>query len=178
MAHRSNFSEKKLSSSTYVGKTEISNPLLGKKSQLKNFPHTSPLKNIKNYQNFHHQQSATALEWWAAKWLTAVATAIGLPWSDKDSTQVNNSNNKNQGHHQQKLFCFIFLGRVFLMGTHKLTRTQPFQRAIVIQRWCLSRKKITRNSNRFFKNVFPFLAAKNERMTSGDNRLTWLSRMM
>ena len=68
MAHRSNFSEKKLSSSTYVGKTEISNPLLGKKSQLKNFPHTSPLKTIKifqNYQNFQHhqkQQSTTALE--------------------------------------------------------------------------------------------------------------------
>ena len=68
--HRSNFSEKKLSSSTYVGKTEISIPLLGKKSQLKNFPHTSPSKTIKifknyqifqNYQNYHHQQS-TALE--------------------------------------------------------------------------------------------------------------------
>ena len=47
MAHRSNFSEKKLSSSTYVGKTEISNPLLGEKSQLKNFPHTSLSKTIK-----------------------------------------------------------------------------------------------------------------------------------
>ena len=54
MAHRSNFSEKKLSSSTYVGKTEISNPLLGKKSQPKNFPHTSPSKIIKNYQNFQN----------------------------------------------------------------------------------------------------------------------------
>ena len=52
MAHRSNFSEKKLSSSTYVGKTEISNPLLGKKSQLKNFPHTSPSKTIKTIKIF------------------------------------------------------------------------------------------------------------------------------
>ena len=49
MAHRSNFSEKKLSSSTYVGKTEISIPLLGEKSQLKNFPHTSP-KTIKIFK--------------------------------------------------------------------------------------------------------------------------------
>ena len=57
MAHRSNFSEKKLSSSTYVGKTEISNPLLGKKSQPKNFPHTSPSKTIKNYQNYQNFNS-------------------------------------------------------------------------------------------------------------------------
>ena len=50
MAHRSNFSEKKLSSSMYLGKTEISNPLLGEKSQPKNFPHTSPSKTIKIFK--------------------------------------------------------------------------------------------------------------------------------
>ena len=50
MAHRSNFSEKKLSSSTYVGKTEISNPLLGKKSQPQKFSTYITIETIKFFK--------------------------------------------------------------------------------------------------------------------------------
>ena len=59
MAHRSNFSEKKPSSSMYLGKMEISIPLLGKKSQPKNFPHTSPSKTIKIFKNYHQQSTVS-----------------------------------------------------------------------------------------------------------------------
>ena len=79
MAHRSNFSEKKLSSSTYVGKTEISNPLLGKKSQLKNFPHTSPSK---NYQNFSK----------LSKFSPSTVNSIGM----MSSKMVDSSSNSNR----------------------------------------------------------------------------------
>ena len=78
MAHRSNFSEKKLSSSTYVGKTEISNPLLGEKSQLKNFPHTSPLKIIKNYQNFHQQSTANSIGMMRSKMVDSSSNRLTL----------------------------------------------------------------------------------------------------
>ena len=83
MAYRSKFFHgKKLSSSTYVGKTEISIPLLGKKSQLKNFPYTSPSKIIKNYQNFHHQKFSPS----------TVNNSIGM----MSSKMVDSSSNSNR----------------------------------------------------------------------------------
>ena len=77
MAHRSNFSEKKLSSSTYVGKTEISNPLLGKKKSTQKF---STYITIENYQNFQKLSSST------------VSNSIGM----MSSKMVDSSSSSNR----------------------------------------------------------------------------------
>ena len=134
MAHRSNFSEKKLSSSMYLGKTEISIPLLGKKVNSKIFHihyyqnHWKTIKIFKTIKNYH-QQSTTV-------------NSIGMMSSKMvDSSNSNRLTMKWQGQHtskqqqQQKSksppaknVLFIFLGACFLMGTQKHTHSwQPLQ---------------------------------------------------